>query len=46
MWWAGPILKLKGYYLAVATLGFGVLVSMVLANEGWLTGGPDRHQGA
>lgn len=36
-----PILKLKGYYLAVATLGFGVLVSMVLANEGWLTGGPD-----
>jgi branched-chain amino acid transport system permease protein len=36
-----PILKLTGYYLAVATLGFGVLVSMVLANEGWLTGGPD-----
>ena len=36
-----PILRLKGHYLAVATLGFGVLVSMVLTNEGWLTGGPD-----
>lgn len=36
-----PILRLKGYYLGVATLGFGILVSMVLANEGTLTGGPD-----
>ncbi len=36
-----PILKLKGHYLAVATLGFGILVSMVIANESWLTGGPD-----
>lgn len=36
-----PILRLKGYYLAVASLGFGVLVAMVLANEGWLTDGPD-----
>ena len=36
-----PILRLKGYYLAVASLGFGVLVAMVRANEGWLTGGPD-----
>lgn len=36
-----PILRLKGYYLAVATLGLGILVSMVLANEAWLTGGPD-----
>lgn len=36
-----PILKLKGYYLSVATLGFGILVSMVLTNEAWLTGGPD-----
>lgn len=41
-WGVGrPILKLKGYYLSVATLGFGVLVSMVLTNEAWLTGGPD-----
>lgn len=36
-----PILRLKGYYLAVASLGFGILVSMVLANETALTGGPD-----
>ncbi|MCT4371392.1 branched-chain amino acid ABC transporter permease [Yangia mangrovi] len=36
-----PILRLKGYYLAVATLGFGILVSMVLTNERALTGGPD-----
>ncbi|WP_018697670.1 branched-chain amino acid ABC transporter permease [Amorphus coralli] len=36
-----PILKLKGHYLAVATLGFGILVYMVLSNESGLTGGPD-----
>lgn len=36
-----PILRLKGYYLAVASLGFGILVSMVLANETAVTGGPD-----
>lgn len=36
-----PILKLRGHYLAVATLGFGILVSMVLTNESRWTGGPD-----
>lgn len=36
-----PILRLKGYYLAVASLGFGILVTMVLSNETKLTGGPD-----
>jgi branched-chain amino acid transport system permease protein len=36
-----PILRLRGHYLAIATLGFGILVSMVLANEAWLTRGPD-----
>ena len=36
-----PILRLKGYYIAVASLGFGILVSMVLSNEAQLTGGPD-----
>jgi len=36
-----PILKLKGHYLAVATLGFGVLVAIVLTNEADWTGGPD-----
>ncbi|MBL8567589.1 MAG: branched-chain amino acid ABC transporter permease [Phreatobacter sp.] len=41
-WVAGrPILRLRGHYLAVATLGFGILISMVLTNEQWLTGGPD-----
>jgi branched-chain amino acid transport system permease protein len=41
-WLVGrPILRLKGYYLAVASLGFGILVSMVLNNERELTGGPD-----
>lgn len=36
-----PILRLRGHYLAVATLGFGILIAMVLTNEQWLTGGPD-----
>jgi branched-chain amino acid transport system permease protein len=41
-WFVGrPILKLRGLYLAVVTLGFGILVHMVLVNEAWLTGGPD-----
>lgn len=39
-----PILRLKGYYLGVASLGFGILVSMVLANEREWTGGPDGIQ--
>ena len=36
-----PILKLKGHYLAVAPLGFGLLVAIVLTNEAGWTGGPD-----
>lgn len=36
-----PILRLRGHFLAVATLGFGVLVAMVLSNEVAWTGGPD-----
>lgn len=36
-----PILRLKGHYLAAATLGFGVLLFMVLTNEVVWTGGPD-----
>jgi branched-chain amino acid transport system permease protein len=36
-----PILRLKGHYLAVATLGFGILLSIVFTNEASLTGGPD-----
>lgn len=36
-----PILKLKGHYLAVATLGLGLLLAIVLTNEARWTGGPD-----
>jgi|SRR3974390_77129 len=36
-----PILRLKGHYLAVATLGFGILLSIVFTNEASITGGPD-----
>jgi branched-chain amino acid transport system permease protein len=36
-----PILRLKGHALAMATLGFGIIISIVLATEDRLTGGPD-----
>jgi branched-chain amino acid transport system permease protein len=37
-----PTLRLKGHYLAMATLGFGEIVYVVLkADPGGLTGGPD-----
>jgi len=36
-----PILRLRGHYLAMATLGFGIIVSIVLATEDRVTGGPD-----
>ncbi|HTH17724.1 MAG TPA: branched-chain amino acid ABC transporter permease [Magnetospirillum sp.] len=36
-----PILKLKGHYLAMATLGIGIIIHIVLKTESWLTGGPD-----
>jgi branched-chain amino acid transport system permease protein len=36
-----PILRLKGYYLAVATMGMGILFAMVASNEVNLTGGPN-----
>ncbi len=36
-----PTLRLKGHYLAMATLGLGVIISIVLTNEDRLTGGPD-----
>lgn len=41
-WLVGrPILRLKGYYLGVASLGMGILIAMVLNNERELTRGPD-----
>lgn len=39
-----PILRLKGHYLAMATLGLGILVSLLISNERALTGGPDGMQ--
>jgi len=38
---ARVILRLKGHYLAMATLGLGIIVTIVLTNEASLTGGPD-----
>lgn len=41
-WAVGRLfLKLSGYYLAVATLGIGLLLGIVLRNEQQLSGGPD-----
>ena len=36
-----PILKLKGHYLAMATLGIGIIIHIVLKTESKFTGGPD-----
>lgn len=38
---ARPILKLKGHYLAMATLGLGIIIAIVITNETKYTGGPD-----
>ncbi|NNM64182.1 MAG: branched-chain amino acid ABC transporter permease [Burkholderiales bacterium] len=35
-----PALRVQHHYLAFATLGFNVLVSLFMRNEQWLTGGP------
>lgn len=36
-----PTLRLKGHTLAMATLGLGVIISIVLTTEDRITGGPD-----
>jgi branched-chain amino acid transport system permease protein len=36
-----PILRLKGYYLAIATLGFGLILALIFQSEIAVTGGPD-----
>ena len=36
-----PILKLHGHYLAMATLGVGIIINIILNNEADLTGGTD-----
>ncbi|MGA7561949.1 MAG: branched-chain amino acid ABC transporter permease [Desulfobaccales bacterium] len=40
-----PALKLRGYYLAMATLGFGIIVSIILSQAQPLTGGPSGLSG-
>lgn len=38
---ARPIFRLTGHYLAMATLGLGIIIDIVLRTETTLTGGPD-----
>jgi branched-chain amino acid transport system permease protein len=38
---ARPIFRLRGHYLAMATLGLGIIITIVLKNEAAYTGGPD-----
>ena len=40
-----PALKLRGYYLAMATLGFGIIVYIVFNEAQKLTGGPSGLSG-
>ncbi len=42
---ARPILRLKGHYLAMATLGFGIIVHIILVQADTFTGGPDGLSG-
>jgi branched-chain amino acid transport system permease protein len=36
-----PVLRLRGDYLAIVTLGFGEMIRIILVNWWWFTGGPD-----
>ena len=36
-----PVLRLRGDYLAIVTLGFGEIIRIVINNMTWLTGGPN-----
>src|SRR5688572_16630519 len=38
---ARPIMRLRGHSLAMATLGLGIILSMIFTNEVRWTGGPD-----
>ncbi|ANN78219.1 high-affinity branched-chain amino acid ABC transporter permease LivM [Bordetella flabilis] len=40
-----PVLRLRGDYLAIVTLGFGEIIRLLLINLNWLTGGPDGISG-
>jgi branched-chain amino acid transport system permease protein len=36
-----PVLRLRGDYLAIVTLGFGEIIRIILINWSWVTGGPN-----
>ncbi|CPM45657.1 high-affinity branched-chain amino acid transport system permease [Bordetella pertussis] len=40
-----PVLRLRGDYLAIVTLGFGEIIRLLLINLNMLTGGPDGISG-
>lgn len=40
-----PSLRLRGYYLAMATLAFGIIINIVFREEAQWTGGPDGLSG-
>src|SRR3546814_2743226 len=40
-----PVLRLRGDYLAIVTLGFGEIIRLMLTNLYHLTGGPDGIAG-
>ncbi|WP_305806974.1 high-affinity branched-chain amino acid ABC transporter permease LivM, partial [Stenotrophomonas sp. YIM B06876] len=40
-----PVLRLRGDYLAIVTLGFGEIIRLLLVNLTHLTGGPDGISG-
>lgn len=40
-----PALKLKGHYLAMATMAFGIVIYIVFSEEAQVTGGPDGMGG-
>ena len=42
---ARPILRLRGHYLAMATLGFGVIIHVIMVQATSWTGGPDGLTG-
>jgi len=42
---ARPILRLRGHYLAMATLGFGIIIHVILVQATRWTGGPDGLAG-
>ncbi len=42
---ARPILRLHGHYLAMATLGFGIIIHVIMVQATGWTGGPDGLTG-